>query len=177
MTTPGRTDDRHSVVDGIDVDAIVAGVRGCDGVTGLVDGPPQRVATFLPQRRVAGVRIDPAEVVVQVSVLWGRDVAALGALIRTALRPLAGGRRVDVVIATIGDPPRDHAVEPRRSSVPGQAQPASGADPTPNGADPDEDDEETRWETQTPGSVQREGASSVPIIPTAAATPAASSPG
>ncbi|MEH1127885.1 hypothetical protein [Micromonospora sp. CPCC 206061] len=94
-----------AVVDGVDVDAVATAVRGCPGVLDLYGGPPQLIATYLPGRRVEGVRVDRWAVAVQVRARWGAAVSDLSAQIRAALRPLAGGRRIDIVWADVADPP------------------------------------------------------------------------
>ena len=45
-----------AVIDGIDIDAVAAAVRGCAGVAGLDGGQFGEVASYLPGRKVAGHR-------------------------------------------------------------------------------------------------------------------------
>lgn len=94
-----------AVVDGVDVDAVATAVRGCPGVLDLHAGPPQLIASYLPGRRVEGVRVDRSAVAVQVRARWGTPVSELSAQIRAALKPLAAGRRIDIVWADVADPP------------------------------------------------------------------------
>jgi hypothetical protein len=94
-----------AVVDGVDVDAVAAAVRGCPGVQDLYGGPPELIVTYLPGRRVEGVRIDPQAVVVQVRARWGASVSDLATQICTALDPLVPGRRIDILWADVADPP------------------------------------------------------------------------
>lgn len=94
-----------AVIDGIDIDAVVTAVRGCPGVHDLHGGPPQLTATYLPGRRVEGVRVEPLAVAVQVRARWGVPVSELSAQIRTALAPIAGGRRIDIMWADVADRP------------------------------------------------------------------------
>lgn len=94
-----------ALIDGIDVDAVAAAVRGCPGVHDLHGGPPQLTATYLPGRRVDGVRVDPLAVAVQVRARWGVPVSELSTQIRAALAPVAAGRRIDIVWADVADPP------------------------------------------------------------------------
>jgi hypothetical protein len=102
--TPVPTAD-HAVVDGVNVDAVAAAVRACPGVEALHGGHPQRIATYLPGRRIEGVRIERQAVVVQVRTRWGVPAVELAAQIRATVAPLAAGRRIDIVIADVGDPP------------------------------------------------------------------------
>ncbi len=88
-----------------EVDAIAAAVRACVGVDDLDAGHPVEVATYLPGRRVAGVRLADGTVEVQVRALWGRPLPQIAADVQAAVAPLAGGRRVDVLIADIAGIP------------------------------------------------------------------------
>jgi hypothetical protein len=94
-----------AVIDGIDVDAVAAAVWGCSGVAALDGGPFGEVASYLPGRKVTGVVVGDGRVTVQVRSRWGIPAPDLAALITTVVAPLAGHRRVDVVIADIDDPP------------------------------------------------------------------------
>jgi len=103
MTQPDDT--LTAVIDGVDVDAVAAAVRGCAGVSALTGGPFGEIVTYLPGRRVAGVLVRGGRVKVQVRSRWGVPAADLAALISVILVPLTGHRPVDVVIADIDDPP------------------------------------------------------------------------
>jgi hypothetical protein len=100
----GPADD-VGLVDGIDIDAVAAIVRGCAGVSGLDGGPFGDVASYLPGRTVQGVAVDDGRIRVQVRSRWGVPAADVAAIITAALAPLAGLRPVDVAIADIDDPP------------------------------------------------------------------------
>jgi hypothetical protein len=91
--------------DGVDVDAVAAAVLGCAGVAGLDGGRFGEVASYLPGRKVTGVVASGGRVRVQIRSRWGIPAPELGALITRVLRPLAGPRPVDVVIADVEDPP------------------------------------------------------------------------
>jgi hypothetical protein len=81
-------------------DLVAEVVLACPVVAALAaDG---FVATFLPGRRVAGVRI--AEDVCEVAVVLRMDGSPLPELaeqVRRAVAPVVGDRRVDVVIADV----------------------------------------------------------------------------
>ena len=111
----------HAVVEGIDVDAAAAAVRGCAGVAALDAGPYREVATYLPGRTVDGIAVADGRVRVQVRSRWGMQAPLLATLIKTALVPLTGSRPVDVTIADIDDPP---APEPAAG---GRARPSRPA--------------------------------------------------
>jgi len=105
MTASPLDTPRVALVDGIDIDAVAAIVRGCAGVSALDGGPFGEVASYLPGRTVPGVAVDDNRIRVQVRSRWGVPAADVAALITAALAPLAGPRPVDVAIADIDDPP------------------------------------------------------------------------
>lgn len=100
---------RDAVVDGVDVDAVAAAVRGCPGVLDLTAGWVGGRATYLPGRRIEGVAVDADAVVVQVQGRWDVTARELAGQIRAAVTPLAAGRRVDVVLADLENPRPDGA--------------------------------------------------------------------
>jgi hypothetical protein len=114
MTALPLDTPRATLVDGIDVDAVAAIVRGCAGVSALDGGPFGEVASYLPGRTIPGVAVDDNRIRVQVRSNWGVPAADVAALITAALAPLAGPRPVDVAIADIDDPP---ATRPANVSV------------------------------------------------------------
>ncbi len=89
---------------GIEVDLIAAAVLGCPAVVSLHPGGPRYVATFLPGRRVGGVRVDDTVVEVAVVAAAGIPVHAVASQVRSAVVPLAAGRAVDVHIADVAPP-------------------------------------------------------------------------
>ena len=111
-----------AMIDGIDAETIAAVVRRCEGVSALDGGPYGEVATYLPGRKVAGIVIGDGQVTVQVRAAWGVPAPELAALITTAVSPLAGHRRIDVVIADIDDPPCAPG-SPPADAPPGAGQP------------------------------------------------------
>lgn len=90
---------------GGEADAVAAAVLACPGVSGLHEGGWRPVATYLPGRRVAGVRLDEQRIQLSVTVSPGSRVPDLVASIRASLAGLARGRPVDVQVADIQDPP------------------------------------------------------------------------
>ncbi|NUO60407.1 MAG: Asp23/Gls24 family envelope stress response protein, partial [Hamadaea sp.] len=99
MTAPAVTPGQ--LTDDVDVDAIVEAVRRCPGVEDLYAGSPVELATYLPGRRVAGVRVTDSAVEVQIRTRWGRTIPEIGAAVLAAVAPLAGGRPVDVLVADV----------------------------------------------------------------------------
>jgi hypothetical protein len=128
-----------AMVDGVDVDAVAAGARSCPAVDRLCSGAWGGVVSYLPGREVPGVRVARDHVVVSVCSRWGVPAAELARQVRVVLAPLAGARRIDVVVADVADPPATAAqpseVEPWMTSstagLPGA--PSSGL-VTPTGA-------------------------------------------
>lgn len=123
MTSPGpSTDD-------VDVDAVVTAVRTSPGVDDLDAGRLVRLGTYLPGRMVPGVRVDEATVTVQVRTRWNVPMPEIAAQIRARVAPLVGGRRIDVVVADLTDPPSEQGDAPALPAAPDV--PALPAAPTP----------------------------------------------
>ncbi|WP_196279078.1 hypothetical protein [Catellatospora vulcania] len=93
-----------SLIDGVDVDAVAGAARACRGVEDLESGFPE-VATYLPGRRVRGVRIVGDAVEVHIRVAWGVPAYEIAAAVQAAVVPLIGRHEVNVMIASLGDPP------------------------------------------------------------------------
>ena len=87
--------------DRCDVDAIAAATLACPAVAGLDEGGTRAVATYLPGRRVVGVRVEDRRVLVSVVLAFGSSVRSLEAQMRSALSPHVGGRQVDVHVADV----------------------------------------------------------------------------
>jgi len=102
MTTPAPS---RAVVDGVDVDAVAAAVRGCRSVDDLDAGLLGSAATYLPGRRIQGISVGEERVAIQVRGRWGASVHEMSTEIRAALAPLVAGRKIDVTISDIADPP------------------------------------------------------------------------
>ncbi len=126
LSSPGVIPDA-AVIDGVDVDAVAAAVRGCAGVSGLDGGQYGEVATYLPGRTVQGIVVHGSRVRVQVRSAWGVEAPLLATLITAALAPLTGGRPVDIVIADIDDPPSTPPPRVARRTRP--ADPSPGLPP------------------------------------------------
>jgi hypothetical protein len=88
---------------------IAAEVSTCSGTASLSGGKFGEVATYLPGRRVIGVRITGDVVEIHVVATWGRTLPEVAEEIRTACLPLAPGRRIDVVIEDVELPFPEHA--------------------------------------------------------------------
>lgn len=95
------------LVDGVDLDAIAAAVRGCAGVDDLDAGTIGSAASYLPGRRIAGLRVEDERVTVQVRARWGVPIPDTGRQIQSALATLVGSRKLDVVVSDVADPPSE----------------------------------------------------------------------
>jgi len=87
--------------DGTLADAVAAVVRGLGGVARLSGGKAGQVATYLPGRRVTGVRIMSDTVEVHLVARWMGSLPQLADDVRAALAPLVGGRAVSVTVEDI----------------------------------------------------------------------------
>lgn len=82
----------------IDPDTVAARVLACPAVAGLSAGPFGAAATYLPGRKVTGVRISPNTVEVHVVARYGPTVTELAGQVRSALSGRVLGRTVDIVV-------------------------------------------------------------------------------
>jgi hypothetical protein len=82
-------------------DQVAAAAAGCPGVARLAGGP---VATYLPHRVVPGVVVDDGALRVAVVARYGPPMAEVARQVRAAVRAVAPGRPVDVVIDNIDLP-------------------------------------------------------------------------
>jgi hypothetical protein len=81
-------------------DAVAVAVLACPAVVRLVDDGV--VATFLPGRRVGGVRVDDDSCEVAVAVRAdGRPIPEIAEQVRAAAATAAGDRAVDVLVADL----------------------------------------------------------------------------
>src|SRR3954447_27003462 len=91
----------------LDVDSLAAAVVACPAVARLHPGGTKFVATYLPGRRIVGVRVDDERILVSTVLARGASVRTLESQVRKALAPLVRGRGIDVHVADIdiGEPP------------------------------------------------------------------------
>ncbi len=102
-------------------------------MAGLHGGAFGEVATYLPGRRVRGVRVADTAVEVHVVGRYPATVAEIAVEVRAAVATVAGARPVDVTIADLalaGEPDPDDAIvlDPPRPAV--SPTPARGATTT-----------------------------------------------
>lgn len=89
-----------------DADKVAAAVTAVPGVHDMHSGRLGEVATYLPGRRVPGVRLTPESTDVHVVLDWGAPVEGTAAAVRQAVRSLdlSLPAAVDVVIEDVADP-------------------------------------------------------------------------
>ena len=99
MTNPDT-----AIVEGVNVDALAAAVRSCPAVDDLDGGPLGTVATYLPGRRVPGIRIGADRASIQVRGKWDVPIRELAGQVLAAVAPLTGGRTIDIFVADVAEP-------------------------------------------------------------------------
>jgi hypothetical protein len=156
MTSPTEP----ALVDGVDVDAVAAAVRGCPAVDDLDAGRLGGVATYLPGRRVPGIRISDDRIEVHVRGRWNQPVGVIAEQVRGVLATLGGGRIIDVVLTDVSEPAQAGAQHPL-SAV------ESGITPAPVVL---ADGTVEEWTTPSASAGPSGGNSSAAITPTAAET-------
>ena len=113
-----------------DPDLVASAVLACPHVVGLRSAPTSGVgadvATYLPGRRVDGVRVTRSAVAVRVVGWFGRNLAELADEVRAAVTAVApSATTVDVFIDDLLVMP-DDATEPYQSADDGQILAAAG---------------------------------------------------
>ncbi len=88
----------------IDADVVAVAARSCRSVAGLSSGPFGDVATYLPNRRIIGVRETADHLEVRIVAIWVPSLSQVGEQVRAAVRPVAGTLPVDVFIDDIESP-------------------------------------------------------------------------
>lgn len=87
-----------------DLEAVAAAALGCPLVADLTGGRFGEVATYLPGRRILGVRQVEGTVEVHVVARWGTPLPEVADVVRAAVTPHAGGVPVAVFIDDIEVP-------------------------------------------------------------------------
>jgi hypothetical protein len=109
VTDPGGSSGRPPV----DAERVAQAVEKVPTVARLSAGSMgAEVATYLPGRRVRGVRVDDDTVEIHVVARWPALLPEVGEAVRSAAAPLVGGRAVGVVIDDIDVPGLDEPTEP-----------------------------------------------------------------
>lgn len=87
-----------------DADAIAAAVLQCSSVTELSAGRGVTVATYLPGRRVEGIREVDDTIEVHVVAGWGVPIPSLAREVRAAVGGVAAEQPVAIFVDDIADP-------------------------------------------------------------------------
>lgn len=123
----------------LDVDLIAAAVRACPLVADLHGGSFGEIATYLPGRRVTGVRATATALEVHVIGRFPAPALQLAAQVRAAVAPWSGGRPVDVALEDLllpGELLPDEEPAPPDPPRPGPPEsPDTAAPPPPAAAD------------------------------------------
>jgi len=124
---------------GPDPESIALAVQSCPLVAGLHAGAFGEVASYLPGRRIRGVRVTVTAVEVHVVGRYPAPMDEIAAQVRRVLAPLTGSLPVHVVIEDValpGEPVTEPTVELDVASVEA-ARPSTGTQvtiPRPTGA-------------------------------------------
>lgn len=84
-----------------DADRIAAAVLACPSVAGLHGGRFGEVATYLPGRRVTGVRITPTGLSVHLIARYPATITEVDTAVRAALAPQIGALTLTVAVEDI----------------------------------------------------------------------------
>jgi hypothetical protein len=87
-----------------DLEAVAAAALGCPLIAGLAGGRLGEIATYLPGRRVVGVRELDGTVEVHVAARWGPPLPEVADVVRSAVAPYAAGQPVAVFVDDIEVP-------------------------------------------------------------------------
>jgi hypothetical protein len=100
------------------VDPIAAAALGCPLVAGLHGGRHGQVATYLPGRRVTGIRITEDEVSIHVVAHYPTVMDEVAQQVRSAVAPFTAGLAVNVTIEDLSTSDGRTGVTPRPSAPP-----------------------------------------------------------
>jgi hypothetical protein len=87
-----------------DLEAVAAAALGCPLIADLTGGRFGEIATYLPGRRILGVREVDGTVEVHVVARWGTPLPEVAEVVRAAVAPHAGASPVAVFVDDIEVP-------------------------------------------------------------------------
>ncbi len=125
-----RTVDAQNRSD-VDSEAVADAVGACSHVAELSGGSVGEVATYLPGKRVVGVRTTDDALEVHVVGHYGPTVMEITSQVRAAAARHSGGRRVDVTVEDLRLDEPDEPDEPDESDEsdePARSRTAVGGD-------------------------------------------------
>lgn len=88
----------------VDPDSVIAVVLACPYVAGISAGVLGEVATYLPGRRVRGLRMSADGVEVRVVGVYGPSIEQIVEQVRAAVLPLVAGQPLTVYVDDLADP-------------------------------------------------------------------------
>jgi uncharacterized alkaline shock family protein YloU len=99
----------------VDLEAVAAAALGSPLIAGLSGGRLGEIATYLPGRRVVGVRQADGVVELHVVARWGTSLPEVAEVVRAAVAPYVDGRPVAVFVEDI-EVPADPAAAAREEA-------------------------------------------------------------
>ena len=93
-----------------DLEVVAAAALGCPLISNLTGGGLGEVATYLPGRRILGVRVVDGEIELHVIARWDVPLPEVADAVRAAVAPYADGMPVAVFVDDI-ELPGDSTVE------------------------------------------------------------------
>ncbi len=90
----------------VDPEAVAAAAIGNLSVLRLFSGDALEIATYLPGKRVRGVRVRESEVEVHVVARWGTSLPRVAEEVRRSVDAVVGGLPVSVYIDDVETPNR-----------------------------------------------------------------------
>ncbi|MFI0367679.1 hypothetical protein ACH35V_07355 [Actinomadura sp. 1N219] len=84
-------------------DQVAEAALACPDVRTLTAGPHVRIATYRAGLPLAGVAVRDDEIEIGVVAGYGRPLPDIAEDVRRRVRPLAGRRKIDVLIADLAD--------------------------------------------------------------------------
>jgi len=100
-----------------DLDLVAAAALGCPLIAGLTGGRFGEAATYLPGRRLLGVRSVGEEVEIHVVARWDSPLPDVAEAVRTAVAPYVGAMAVAVFVDDIDVPATDGGGHNRPAGV------------------------------------------------------------
>ena len=88
------------MIDPMTAELVATTALAVPGVAGLHDGAFGEVATYLPGRRIDGVRLRPDHCEVHLVLVWGAPVLATADAVRVAVSSITGSR-VDITVQDV----------------------------------------------------------------------------
>ncbi len=102
-----------------DLEAVAAAALGCPLIADLTGGRFGEIATYLPGRRILGVREVEGAIEVHVVAKWGTPLPEVADVVRAAVASHTGGQPVAVFVDDIEVPEDPQQALPEEARVAG----------------------------------------------------------